>query len=496
MAISLLGVLINCFVTLVITPRITNVLGIEAYGFVNLARSFVSYASIVLIAVNSFAARYITSAFLKNDDLQFKEYYSTVFWSNIIISGFFSLLALFVIVFLERIINIPEGMERDVKLLFTFVFMNFLLTTLTSVFSITGYVKDRLYQVKLITCISYIVDAGIIIVLFFVLKPQLWYMGLASLIVGMVLFSGSFVLTKKYLPEAYFRTDCLSFKAFKSLVGSGIWASLNSIGNMLNSGLDLIVSNLMLSPTGMGQIAVAKTFTAFSTMITSSIASAFHPAFLKSYQLDDKSELTDSLKYSASVCCIPVSVLYAGFFAIGSHFLKLWVPNENTELLYILVLIALMPCVFEGTLYPLYYTYTLTLNNRIPCLVTILGGFLNVGGMYFLLKYTSLGVYAILITTAVIMGIINYLFNPIYMSKCLKIKTFSFYPTIIRSIIALIATMGIFKAVSVVLPPISSWTAFIMSACLLALIGVLVQGIMMIGPRKIMTVFSRIIKRQ
>lgn len=42
---------------------------------------------------------------------------------------------------------------------------------------------------------------------------------------------------------------------------------------------------------------------------------------------------------------------------------------------------------------PIYYVYTLTLKNKLPCWITIAGGFLNVVSMYVLLKYTQMGVY-------------------------------------------------------------------------------------------------------
>lgn len=54
-------------------------------------------------------------------------------------------------------------------------------------------------------------------------------------------------------------------------------------------------------------------------------------------------------------------------------------------------------------LQPIYYVNTLTVKNKIPCFITIIGGLLNVVGMFILIKYTNLGVYAVPITTAVIM---------------------------------------------------------------------------------------------
>ena len=50
----------------------------------------------------------------------------------------------------------------------------------------------------------------------------------------------------------------MSFSKIKNLLKNGIWNSLNQLGNELNSGLDLLISNLMLSAVAMGQISVVK----------------------------------------------------------------------------------------------------------------------------------------------------------------------------------------------------------------------------------------------
>ena len=42
------------------------------------------------------------------------------------------------------------------------------------------------------------------------------------------------------------------------LLTNGLWNSINQLGNTLNSGLDLLFSNAMLTDIQTGQIAVSK----------------------------------------------------------------------------------------------------------------------------------------------------------------------------------------------------------------------------------------------
>ena len=77
--ISAVVTVLQCLISLIVTPLVTNSVGVEAYGFVTLAKNFTNYANILMIALNSYATRYITIAYLKKDTKAFKKYYSTVY---------------------------------------------------------------------------------------------------------------------------------------------------------------------------------------------------------------------------------------------------------------------------------------------------------------------------------------------------------------------------------------------------------------------------------
>lgn len=56
---SIVGFLITIFISLFITPYIVEQLGGEAYGFVGLANNFVSYASLITVALNSMSSCFV-----------------------------------------------------------------------------------------------------------------------------------------------------------------------------------------------------------------------------------------------------------------------------------------------------------------------------------------------------------------------------------------------------------------------------------------------------
>ena len=65
---SLIAVFVNYFMNFLITPYVTNNIGVEAYGFVALANTFISYADIISVGLNAFAGRFISIAYHRGSD--------------------------------------------------------------------------------------------------------------------------------------------------------------------------------------------------------------------------------------------------------------------------------------------------------------------------------------------------------------------------------------------------------------------------------------------
>ena len=94
--------------------------------------------------------------------------------------------------------------------------------------------------------------------------------------------------------------------------------------------------------------------------------------------------------------------------------------------------------------------------------------------MYILLKYTTLGPVVVVATTTVIMLAMNLFFNPMYSAKCLKIKPWVFYHTIIRHILSALAMMAVFNVIANAINP-SRWLGLIGCAAVMSVVGVIIH---------------------
>ena len=67
MIASIVSFVVTIGISLFITPIIVEQLGSEAYGFVTLSNSFVSYAALITVALNSMESRFVSISIYQND---------------------------------------------------------------------------------------------------------------------------------------------------------------------------------------------------------------------------------------------------------------------------------------------------------------------------------------------------------------------------------------------------------------------------------------------
>lgn len=191
-----------------------------------------------------------------------------------------------------------------------------MLYSLCSVMGTYAYVKDKLSHISTINIIYYFCEAVLLLALFHFLPAHIYYVPIAllcSAIVSLVMYS---VLARKNAPELTLNVKYFSFSAVKDLFVSGIWNSINSIGNLLNSGLDLWISNLMLSPTSMGELSIVKTVSTIFTSIAQIISRPFQPLLLQCYSGKDTERVVSIFNIQIKISGYFVAILTAGFFRL------------------------------------------------------------------------------------------------------------------------------------------------------------------------------------
>ena len=473
--------IINYMITLFLTPYITRTIGTESYGFVSLAKNIAQYATYATLALNSLAGRYISVEYHRNNKKTANVFFSSTFYGDLVLGGLITFAGLVLVFFLDSVFHIPAGLVRDVQFLFLFVFFKFFLETVFSVFTVGAYISNKLDVTGVFKCLSYVVEAILLYVLFVNMRPNVAIVGFCLLASSLVILLSDLWITMRYTPDLKVKRQSFRMESVKTLVGGGIWTSFTQVGNFLHSGLDLAICNLMLTPLAMGQLAIAQSIDLIFKSMLTIVVTAFRPNLLKIYANNDRKALIGEFRLAVNISALFSNLAFAGFTSLGLVYYKLWIPEQDISLIYHLTVICVLVEISSGIVNPLFYVYTLTAKKKVSALVTILSGFANVVSMYFLIRYTSLGIYSVVWTTAVIITITNMLIHPLYMAHILEVHFSTFYPFIARNLLSCLLMTIILKAVSRLYLP-DRWSTFILCVSGYTILG---------GIIHFMTVFTR-----
>ena len=426
---------VSFIISFFITPRIIGVVGKETYGFLGLANNFTGYVSVLTVALNALAGRFVTISIHQNKEKEANEYFNSVMVSNILISAVLIIPSVIFILNLENILNLPPNNIFDIKLTFTFVFLSFFLNLICSLFSVATFARNKIYLSSIRTIESNILRIIIIVATFSLFTPRISFVSGALLAANIFVALTNYVYTKKLLPEIHLSRKYFCFAKVKELIISGCWNSITSLSNMLLEGLDLLISNIFISPAAMGIVAIVKTIPNMLNQCMGAILNVFLPQLTIDYAKEKRENMIEYINYTCKLIGLILALPLAFVIVFGDSFYALWVPAENAPLLWGLSVLSLSGLLFAGSVNIMYNLYNVTNKLKMPAIATLVTGVLNTVIVLALLKFTSLGIVAVVAVSSILGILRNLFFNVPYSAKCINIRTATFYKIVLRSVV-------------------------------------------------------------
>ncbi len=466
-ALNLMGQIasfaVSVGISLFLTPYIVKYLGSEVYGFVGLANNFVSYINLFTIALSGMLSRYVTIEYTKKNYEQASCYFSSAVIAQIIIAAVLTVPMMLFASKLDVFINISPDYAPDVKILWMLVFLSFLLGLPSGGLGIAAFVKNRLDISAIITICSDVLKSLILLAAFLFFTPHVWYIGLATVASHTLTIILNYRQAKKLIPELKIKVSYFNIKYIYQLLGVGIWNSLNKLQQVLVSGLDLLMTNLFISPGEMGIFSIAKTLPMKISTFTATVSRSCDPTMTISYAKEDRAEFLKDVKFAMKLSGFICSVPILGILTFGMDFYRLWLDSlTEPEIvkIQILTVLTMLPEIFNVYIYPLYTVNNITRKLRVPVLLGIAIGIVSIGIVLLLLSYTNLGVYAVAGVSSVLWVLRIFLFVPLYEAHIVKAKWYEFYGSLLRGVINLVVTGGILALLSYVFT-IRTWLQFV-----------------------------------
>lgn len=472
-AANIAAFVINLLIGFVMSPFIVNTIGKEAYGFVGLGNNFVTYISLATTTLNSFAGRYITIELHRNNLQQAKRYFSSVFISNLALTGILLIPCVLLVVFLQRVVHISDYLVLDVQVLWALLFANLFIGLISNVLACSTFAKNRLDLAATAKVASNLVWVVVLIALFAVCRPAVWIVGMGALAMALTELACNAVFKRRLLPELSVSRRDFDWKSVWNLFINGIWMAFNQLSGILLTGLDLLIANLLVSAMDMSYLSIAKTIPTYLQSFMLMICSTFTPMLTISYAHDDIEKIKRQLSYSTSVVGLLCVVPIMGFIVFGPDFYALWMgaltPPE-VQKVHLLAVLTLLPMLVSVFTQPLVSINTVTSKVRLPALVTAGIGVASVGIVFLLLNTTNLGIFAVAGVSPIFLILWNLIFVPIYTASNLKLPWYTFYGRIGRGMLVSGIVLLLFYGIHFYFQA-SSWLQLIVLACVAGAVG-------------------------
>lgn len=471
---SMSVLLVNLVIGFWLSPYIIRTLGVEANGFVALAGNFITYASLIEMALGSMASRFITIEYVKGNYDRANLYYNSVFWGRLFIILVLIGPAIYLIARLEHFLNVPSELLVDVRILFAVMFATFFFSISMPNWNVAAFATNQMHRKYIPEAIVTLLRAGLIVGMFTLMTPKVFYLAIVTTVTSIITlyiqWRNKKLLVKELGLSLKKGQRIYSKKAVWELLSSGVWNSISSVGNMLLSGLDLLVCNIYLGPTAMGIVALSKTLPAHMQTLSATVRGAFSPSLTIGYAKGDMEsvyrELKKAMKMTSFILIVPIAIIVT----FGDWFYSLWVPSEDARLLQILSILGIVGYMFTSGTQILYNVFSAVNKVRENSIAMVSSGVVSIGGMLFLVNFTELGIFVFGGVSMVVNLVRNMSFTLPATAKYLGFSWKRFYPQVGQTVLASVILIILGQLMKPWLPS-GSWIAFFISVAAFSVVA-------------------------
>ena len=289
------------------------------------------------------------------------------------------------------------------------------------------FVTNTLYYQNLLNLMRYVLNGALLLIAFSFLPARIYYVSLAAFLLTAASVPVINGIKRHVMPKLKFSHRDFQPQAVKEMFSSCIWNTVNQCGNMLMTGLDLLLCNLFISPSAMGLLSVAKTVPNAIFNMAGILNTNFAPSVTINWARGDQTQLLKELRASMKVSSVMLSISIITFLSFGVEFYMLWMPSLDAKTLTMLSFLTCMAFIPWAGPQALYNVFTAANRLKVNSIAFTATGVLNIFVVYAALKFTDLGVVAIAGTSSALTIIRNLAVTAPYIAKLLGLKWYEFY---------------------------------------------------------------------
>lgn len=480
---SLITFTANLGIGFLLTPFIVQRVGAEAYGFVGLANNMVNYATLFTLALNSVAGRFITVAWHQGDKALADRYFTSTLSSNMVIVAVLAIVSVPLVINLDRIVNISPHLVADVKALFAFIIVNFLMSTISTVFTVATFIKNKLYLSSIANIIAIGMKMTALVVLFGTLPARVTYVGVGTCLSTAVILGLNWCYTRRLVPQLRFVRSGFSWDAVRHMLAAGVWNCVVKVQQILQNGLSLLLANVMISPYLMGLLSIAQTVPLAITGLIGMVTSLFQPEQTRCYAQRDHEGLMRELAAAMRLGGMTANMVFVVLFMVGEDFIRLWQPGLDAHTINLLMQLTMSGFCLAGMAGVMQSVPLLVNRLRTSSLAWLVSGIVSFAATLLTVWLApGIGIYAIAAIAPVADIIVNLTFVPVYAALCLRLRWYVFYSYYGQYLGATTLAAGCcFALRALVMPAVGSWAMLFAQCVAYALIVFVVDVVLLLG---------------
>lgn len=423
--------IVSIGIGVMLTPYLIHKLGPAYYGLIPLSLTIISYCGILTVAINTSVSRSLIQAIERKEASQANLIFNTSVAVCISIAAIVATALVAATTFLDRLVLVPEDGLAQARWLFGCTAVSFVVSTLVTPFSVSAFCRNRFEITHAISITRNIVRVSMIVFLFWYTEPSLKSVGLAGLASVVVEAILLFLAWRHLLPEIYFRVSNVEWATFKGLFSTGVWVSVFQVGTILLLSIDLVLVNRIFGPASGGEYAAVLQWSALLRNFSMSLAAVFAPTIMALYGKGDFPAVAGyairASRFVGYCMSIPIAILCG----LAPFVLSVWLGPEFAKLAPLMIVLV-APLSINLAVMPLFSISIAADKIKIPGILTIGSGVINLLLAIALATRTPLGILGVALSGVIVLTLKNAIFTPIYAASNIDHSWRTFLTPLIR----------------------------------------------------------------
>ena len=447
MVTNVTRVVVMALVGFLMVPYYIDQFGIATYAILPLATSITSY---VLVASESLAdsfTRFMIIAIHKGDREGINRTYSTSVIGMVRIILILLPVVILLSILSPYIFSIGNDSRFEVQMLFFLVLVASLMvsftTSLDSVYMAHNYLY-RLYSIRIVHCLIQVV---FVIAFFICFGPSLTLLGISYILASVILVVWLLLGIKRIDPEIKISLGLFDKVLLKDMSNLGIWTVVTRLGYILFIQTSQIVVNVYLGSQVQGEFSVIVNIISMIATTCTAFVAVGVPLLYKHYNNDDMKMLINTLdlftRFIGMILTFPIAYLFIFAPQVLTAWLGDTITSEAYDSIKLMLMVMIPLCVARCSMDILPSVAIMYKDAKTMGLGTIGLGILNVILAVIFLEFTDLDVLGACIAWDISIGILNFIFYPMLVSRLMKVNILIFFRSLVINYIAFGILIGL-----------------------------------------------------